>query len=144
MLQKRDEKLSHSSSQSLARGPRNHMVTEAANPWNGRSLSLVPKPPPLAAKSKNNREQPFTSQSLHRHLSLWSLHLDVTTSRCHQHCRTSASIFTQDIDTFFLSESILAYPPTISFEEKVKNWRVVPSTPCDINHGQFGMTGREC
>lgn len=79
LLQERDEKLSDGSTQSLARGSRNHMVTEAANPWEDKILSLTPKLPALAAKSKTNQESPFTFQPLHRQLFF------VTTSTCHIH-----------------------------------------------------------
>lgn len=81
LLQERDEKLSHSCTQSLAGGPRNHMVTKAANPWKDRILSVVPKLPAQHLKPIKNDPShfnPCTDISFSCHY-IWMSHPPCTT-----------------------------------------------------------------
>lgn len=81
LLQERDEKLSHSCTQSLAGGSRNHMVTKAANPWKDRILSVVPKLPARHLKPIKNDPShfnPCTDISFSCHY-IWMSHPPCTT-----------------------------------------------------------------
>lgn len=81
LLQERDEKFSHSCTQSLAGGSRNYMVTKAANPWKDRILSVAPKLPAQHLKPIKNDPSHFnpcrdTSFSCHY---IWISHRPSTT-----------------------------------------------------------------